>query len=272
MVDGVQRLNTIVNFLDDKSHLLYEENKKILFSELSRVEQRKIQDFQLIVYVVRDRDTSVLSEVYKKINVSVSEMTAQEKRNFLFYDSGMEFVKELAKMEVFQKVIKGKDVKKSKMQDEELVLRFLAFYYNDYQMYSGKMNEFLDDVLENYEENAFKEGHTKERFREACNIVYRIWGDEAFVVPDGNSKRKRLNVALFDIMLYSCAVFHKESLLAHSLQLKDALEKLLKKNTIFRRGILENSNTSKESVFARFEIWLKEVETICGSEAWRNDD
>lgn len=156
------------------------------------------------------------------------------------------------------------------MQDEELVLRFLAFYYNGYQMYSGKMNEFLNDVLNNYEENAFKEGYTKERFCEACNTVYSIWGDEAFVVSDGNSKRKRLNVALFDIVLYSCTIFRKESLLKHSLQLKDTLEELLKKNMIFRRGILGNSNTSRESVFVRFEIWLKEVETICGSEAWRN--
>ena len=261
VIDGVQRLNTIINFLENQFSIFDSGNGRRYFSDMSILEQRKIQDYQLMMYVIRGESSEVAAQIFKRISSSTSHIAPQESRNFLYRNSGMPFVKKLASFPEFRQKLIGKEVKISYMQDEELVLRFLSCYYKGYQSYHGKMREFLDDTLSQYEQYRHLEKETERVFKQACINAYSIWEDAVFVVPESISgvEKRRINTALFDVIMYSCAHINCK----YRYELKEGLEHLLTKNEDFRLSILGNANTSIKNVMNRFTIWMNYVEQVC---------
>lgn len=259
LIDGVQRLNTIVDFLENRFPVSDVNRNPYYFSDLSLIEQRKFQDYQLPIYIIKGKDENI-SMFSAMVNASTMSVVPQESRNYKFYNQGIPFIRYLAKKESFKVLILGKDVAVSQMQDEELVLRFLSFYYKGFECYDGKMMRFLDDTLERYGLYEHKERKTEQIFESVCRAVYNVWEENAFVVRSG--QRKRVNTALFDVIMYSFSKADLKKITDRKEIIRDRLECLLEDDMEFRSSIIGNANTSKKSVYTRFKIWLNEMQKI----------
>lgn len=266
IIDGQQRIRTIVEFVNNKFKLqntvLFKENK--LFKNLEPSIQRKIEDFQLVIFVVKkDNNPDIKFEIFERINTGAVRLNSQELRNCIYRNKGIPFIKQLVKESDYRKLIKDKKVNVNSMQDQELVLRFMSFYYRGIKSYGGNLKKFLNETLDNYDDYRHRESEFKSMFLNTVNSIYNVFGKDAFVIKNKNKKGK-LNVALFEILMISFSKYDSACIEKNKKCIKDKLEKLLMDNESFRESIVGASTTTRTKAYERFEIWDNCMEKILG--------
>lgn len=264
IIDGAQRIKTFVLFLKDEFELVSRNPawNGHRFSGLSVIEQRKIEDFQIVAYIVHnDSSGEFRNQLFKSLNLNRRSFSSQEIRNFQYGDTGIPFIRGLAEYDSFQKAVSEKEVDFPALQHHELVLRFMSFYYKGFEAYNGNMKSFLDGTLKQYGQYRNREAEFEKIFKDVFDAVADIWGADAFLA-DG--KKRRLNLALYDVITYSFSLYDKELLKGNKVRIKQRLSDLLGEHAGFRDSVKGVSNTSVPKVKERFEIWLHEMKLILG--------
>ncbi len=263
VVDGQQRLKAFFHFLDneyplEKLDILDDLNGK-KFMQLTPDLQRKLEDYQLSFFIIKkESHRDIRFDVFQRVNEGATKLSAQELRNGIYRGYRVELLKELAGDENFKKMVEKK-LAVSRMKDHEAVLRFLAFYIKGYETYSGNLNSFLNDTLDQLpaaKDKVFYD-RLKTSFRSTMDTIFQVFGPDAFI--KGDAKKKKINLSLFDILCYSFEKIEKEKILAAKEQIKEKLDELIEKQDDFYYAITSNTLT-KNSVKTRFEIWLKAME------------
>ena len=166
VVDGLQRMCSIAHFvnvgalnkavatklnplrLSGLQSLKEFENKS--FEELPRPLQRRIQEAELTLHVIRvGTPTNVKFNIFFRINQGGLPLNAQEIRNALFHGEWRDRIRDLAQSSDFLRATEGR-IKGERMEDLELVLRFVALH-----SLAGKQRETdenLDEFLNNFVE------------------------------------------------------------------------------------------------------------------------
>ena len=152
VVDGLQRLTSLREFIYDKTLVLCDleyltelNGKK--FDELPRTYQRKLNESNFSTYLIREgTPDDVMMNIFRRINTGGIPLTPGEIRNACFRGAASNLVKSLAECESFKIATRNK-IKTDRMEDRDLVTRFLAFYLQSYTDYLGNMDLFLDSVL-----------------------------------------------------------------------------------------------------------------------------
>ena len=88
----------------------------------------------------------VMMNIFRRINTGGIPLTPGEIRNACFRGAASNLVKALAECESFKIATRNK-IKTDRMEDRDIVTRFLAFYLQSYNEYQGNMDLFLDNVL-----------------------------------------------------------------------------------------------------------------------------
>lgn len=163
IVDGLQRLTVIRDFLNNKfklKHLEYlkdsEERYFNLNDKKEPIEQkylRRIEQATLTINIIdAQTPTSVKLEIFKRINQGGKPLKAQEIRNCMSANKTRLLMQKLSNSTEFKDAT-DYSINGLRMEDQEIVLRFCAFYYlrikqvKDFK-YSGNMELFLDETLE----------------------------------------------------------------------------------------------------------------------------
>lgn len=159
VIDGQQRLRTIKDFIDDDFRLsgleyLGKEYDKKLFSELDLKYQQRIYRTQLAVNTLDARSPKkVVYDIFRRVNTGGVSLNPQEMRNAICKPETREFLRKGTKNENYLKATRNK-VKDDRMDSQELVLRFFAFYFAyDYKTekltynFSG-ISDMLDEAIE----------------------------------------------------------------------------------------------------------------------------
>ncbi|MFQ2424437.1 DUF262 domain-containing protein [Aeromonas caviae] len=204
VVDGLQRLSTFQRFCNDKLKLKLPKQPTLdgkKFSDLSPKLQNRIEDCNLILYLIDPKVPSqALLDIFDRVN-SGEPLSRQQMRNCLFMGQGTRFLKEMADGELFIKAT-GKSIRTEKMRDREFVNRFCAFKILGYTEYRGNMDDFLERAL--LELNAMtpsdvrKLGYEFERSM-ANNIT--VFGKHAFRKHSTlYSPRSVINASIWDVM------------------------------------------------------------------------
>lgn len=264
IIDGAQRIKTFVSFFKDGFELVNENpdwNGRC-FSDLSPIEQRKIEDFQLVAYVVHnDSEGEFRRQLFESMNLNRRSFSSQEIRNYQYGTMGIPFIRKLAEYNSFRQTISEKEVDFSALQHQELVLRFMSFYYKGFEEYNGNMKIFLDKTLQEYENYRSREAEFEPVFKNVFDAIAGIWGTDAFLAGE---KKRRINLALYDVITYSFSGYEKECLLYHGEQIRQRMRQLLTEHAGFRSSVKGGSNTSIAKVRMRFELWLNEMDLILG--------
>lgn len=263
VIDGQQRLRAFFDFFKGKYQLsslpVLTKLNRLHFKQLDNVHQRKIEDYQLHIFVIKKNShPDIRFDIFERINEGATQLNAQELRNSMYRDGENEFLRQLSKEPAFIKLTKGK-LSDLRLKDQEAVLRFLSFRKKGYLAYRGNMNAFLNDTMEHFFDYFPKEIHAEvhSHFVETMQLIKMVLGTNAFMKNGTNV----INMSLFDVICYSFSIIPKEKIVAKQKDIRQLYEVFLEDNVEFIRAISTNT-LAKKTVECRFSIWMEKIQEL----------
>ena len=223
VVDGLQRLTTIRDFVNNKFPLVdleyldegvrgryyQDENNK------KGIDKKYFRWFNMTQLSVNVIDPSsppnVKYDIFKRINTGGRTLNNQEIRNCLSSQKVRTLLTNMVSLEEFKSATGG-SLKPTRMADQEMALRFIMFY-DAYQKdntlsssYDGYMESSLDATIENYK-SVTEEESEKVISRFSCAMKNTEWlfgSKYAFrkiktADLKEDASRQLLNKALFEV-------------------------------------------------------------------------
>lgn len=245
VVDGLQRLSTFRDFLENKFSLKLPEqielNKKY-FRDLSPKLQNRIEDCNLILYVIDAKvPEQARLDIFDRVNGGVP-LTRQQMRNCLYMGNATRFLKEEANNSLFLKAT-GKSLKTEKMRDREFVNRFCAFQVLSVDEYRGDMDEFLARSLKKMNKFSTQEfNNLALQFRASLDNNILVFGQHAFRKhTKGKSDRSVINASLWDVMSTIMSHYSENIVAARAEEIRTAFFALMQ-NDKFITSITYGTN------------------------------
>lgn len=272
VVDGLQRLSSIRNFVVDKSQAL--TNLEFLthlngkyWDDLPEDLQRVIEEAQVVIYkIMPGTPTDVKFNIFKRINTGGLILEPQEIRHALFQGRPATFIYELANQKAFKEAT-GNKIKTDRMLDRDFANRFLGFYLLGIENYGTK--DFGYD-LDSYMSKAMAEIYSKTEeelasisnaFKASMQLAKTIFGDEAFRKVRASSKIKPpINKALFDALSTQLALLSEDEatrLKENKAAFKTTLKEELTNNEVFFSAV--TSGTGDKTKVATRHNKIKEL-------------
>ena len=229
IIDGLQRISTIKEFMENKfplKNLQYLENCEGRYfkdeGNKKGLEAKYVRWFNLTNISANIIDPispyEVKYDIFRRINTGGRPLNNQEIRNCLAGQGLHDALKAMVSTTEF-KTATDNSVRTTRMDDQEIALRFLAFeelFSRDGNIndYSGYTEGFLDDYTERHKKDTPQDFEEKiQLFVNAMkNATYLIGGRYAFrkILPESinpNARKQILNKALFvvtSVLLSRC--------------------------------------------------------------------
>lgn len=204
VVDGVQRLMTIHGFARGEAFRLAEleyldELADKSFDELDAPLRRRFNNTQILAHVIDPQTPGAVKfDVFKRINIGGSPLSAQEIRHCMSGSRTRTLLKRCTQLVSFNEATRGSLKKHIRMADQEVALRYIAFSRNSTDEYRKhpSFDAFLSSTTDSLELLGNDEhDNIVNTFDEAMRLAHEVFGRGAF--------RKRedtpLNRALFDV-------------------------------------------------------------------------
>ncbi len=219
VVDGLQRLTTIHDFLSDKFELAgleyLHQLEGLRFSRLPRPMQRRIEETSLVLNIIQPgTPDEVMINIFKRLNTGGLPLTGQEIRNALYKGQVRQFLSEMVITEQFQRATDSR-VSDDRMDAQECVLRFCAFYLSDWRKYDrNDLDAYLSDAMKQLNRlESTKLAEIGDRFLFAMDRAYEIFGRDAFRKRYSEADaRKPVSKALFEAWSVNLASLTSESM------------------------------------------------------------
>ncbi len=293
VVDGLQRLSALRDFVfpdgntDSKDtgngfaleglEFLDLNGKK--FNDLDDFFIQRLEETQFMFTVIGPgTPEEVKFHIFSRINRGGLTLSDQEVRHALYNGPASYLLQELADSQEFQ-IVAPNTFSRDTMEDREVILRMLAFMLRDPQEFPGKgkkMGDFLSETMliinamPSFELPRFRKkfdsndistfkfsdiATIKDRFKLGLTRAHELFGEHAFrkSIP-GNSRRSRLNKALFDTwgsILARMDDIAYEKLTDSVIEFFDEYAFLLN-DTSFSRAISNNA-LERDFIISRFE-------------------
>jgi Protein of unknown function DUF262 len=223
IIDGLQRITTIQDFMQDKFMLRDFEDTKLngkKFSDFNRHDVRKIREFEITAYIVdaKEENEKFITELFHRINTFGMKLSHQEIRTAINLGSSVAYLKHLATNTSFINATDNK-VNADRQKDLELCLAALAYMLRGYKSYRyGKYDIFLGDAMKDlnrenftveydsnnnpkYSSTSIFLGRLTEKFVAALNFSKEIFGEAAFKKIRYPDKGDPLNKPLFELII-----------------------------------------------------------------------
>lgn len=157
VIDGLQRISTIIKFLTDDSWTLSnldDIDSKISGKDVAWIKTKysnlyeRVENLVIPITVIRcdyskNSHMNYLFTIFHRLNTGGSRLNNQEIRNCIYNGSFNSMLKNLANEKNFDDIL---GIKNSRFDREEILLRFLAFE-EKYEQYNGKLATFLNDYM-----------------------------------------------------------------------------------------------------------------------------
>jgi len=233
VIDGLQRLSTILKYIEDDFALVDTEYLKLKgkkFSTLERKYQRRIEDYELTFNMIRPGTPSeVAFNIFSRINTLGTPLSAQEIRHAMNMGISTDFLKKLSEIEEFQIAITKKKFKTlfKRMNDKALILRYLTFRmlgYDENAYERNDMNAFLikgmihlNKLNINNEEDRNYLDTLESEFKQSMKKAYLIFEKKCFrkyfSLNDG--EKAPINIPLFETITNVLIKYNTEEILKH---------------------------------------------------------
>lgn len=213
VVDGLQRLSTLKEFILDKTLVLRDmeflkQYEGEGFDGLPRNMQRRLNEAELLMHVIQPGTPRFVTRtIFKRINTGGLPLSAQEIRHALYLGKSTDLLKDLVAEEAYIQTTEGR-LRDDRMLGRECALRFMAFHIFTPDSYTKKdMDGFLCRAME--EINGMrpaKIARLREVFitaMERCAVIFGPYAFRKQYEPEG--WRYPINKALFETWTYSLA-------------------------------------------------------------------
>ncbi|HIF9148561.1 TPA: DUF262 domain-containing protein [Photobacterium damselae] len=252
VVDGLQRITTIYDFMKDDFHLknieaLDESYNGKYFSGLSRLDKRKIREYQITAHVI-DADSdkeNLIVELFHRINTYGVQLSNQEIRSAMYQGSSVTFLRYLSSSNAFLSAT-NKKVSPQRQKDMELCLSALAYiilgYKNfDYKTYDTflcvamkKLNHYTlnlesQDSIDQGKSRILNSSSEKyidieNMFTQGLKLADEVFGDNAF--KKNLDIRSPISKPLFEVIVATFANVKNidiDTIIIHSDKIKNEL-------------------------------------------------
>lgn len=219
VVDGLQRLNTIREFMNNElvlKNLEYLDDKcggKVYTHKDPKkaIDAKYFRWFNMTQITVNVIDPSspfkLKYDIFRRINTGGQPLNAQEIRNCLSSDALRKALREMANLNSFKEAT-GWSVKDVRMESQELALRFILFhkkYMADKSLdnYSGNIESELNTLTEQLSKDKnFDYKYYVGLFDNAMKNAYYLFGEYCFRKSlvehlQPGARRQLINKALF---------------------------------------------------------------------------
>ncbi|MCG6551966.1 MAG: DUF262 domain-containing protein [Candidatus Magnetominusculus sp. LBB02] len=255
IVDGLQRLNTLNEFINKKElvltslEFLDKEVAGLTFDKLPRLLQRRLEETHLSFFVIRpETPTEAKLTIFRRLNTGGLVLTSQEIRHCLFQGKSTTLLKELAKSDEFLAATGG-SIPTLRMVDEECVLRFCAFHLTKYQSYTKPdLDVFLGDAMKLINKMCDMEIQSlMTAFIDSMLKAREVFGDYAFrKMYEKNGRRNPINKALFETWSVSLNGFDIELLRKHKEKINVFFIELINSDRYFDTSITQGTGDVKK--------------------------
>ena len=210
VVDGQQRLLSLKYFYDG----IWEPNKREFslrgvdatfegrtYKRLREEDRRRLDDAILHVTIFKQdepsEDLSGVYQVFERLNSGGKKLTPQEIRSAVHHSGGMrKLLEDLNENKDWRAIYGPED---GRMRDQELILRFLAFYY-EAAKYKSPLVSFLNSFMGRHKILSPQEAAAMSKvFSDTIQTIHKAIGTSAF------RPIRALNAAVFDSVMVGLA-------------------------------------------------------------------
>jgi uncharacterized protein with ParB-like and HNH nuclease domain len=203
IVDGQQRLQTIRMFYEgmfEKREFALEGVSKDLegktYQTLNEEQRNNLNDTIIHATIVRQEvpedDNSSVYQIFERLNTGGTQLQPQEIRASIFHGPFSEFLQTLNSNSAWRTIFGPPS---SRMKDQELILRFLAFRFSA-DSYQRPLNTFLNSFMSRHRNlSATRAAEFHQAFKLPCEQFAKTLGKKAF------RPKAALNAAVFDSMM-----------------------------------------------------------------------
>ena len=265
VVDGLQRMSSIVRFLSDKSWRLSNlgdidqriANKTVEFiirkhpEIYARIENTTIPVTVLRCDLSKRTHQEYLFTIFHRLNTGGLKLTNQEIRNCIYTGAFNRLLRKIVSSDKFKQTFSINENKKYRQSNEELVLRILAFSEN-YKNYKGPLSKHLNGFMSKYR-HAEEEHLSKfeKRFMFALNLLYtKILREEPL---------PRLSKAVTEAIMVGIVINYKTLNDKKDNRLRKMYQ-TLRSDKLFSLEALKEGLAARERVIARLN---KATEIFC---------
>jgi Protein of unknown function DUF262 len=245
VMDGLQRLTAIDDFYNGKFALEGLEEWKELngktYNKLPSkiregIDRRYLSSIVLLNETAKNKDDAEFLKqiVFGRLNSGGDKLTPQETRNALYGGPFNNYCIQLSKDKNFRELwcfpqynisSDGKILNEDEllfsgdayraMEDVELVLRFFAFRHYEKLSSFKSQEKFIDEFLN--QANNFEQATINslgEIFKESAEVLNKIFGSEAFYMPDSTQKKTTPTKTVYDPLMQSISkILDKKAIL-----------------------------------------------------------
>lgn len=275
VIDGQQRLQTIVNFHENRFSLSsvsvesLSELQGLLFKDLQSALQDRFEDYRLAVTVLEKSCSPELKfDMFERLNQGSVKLNNQELRNCIYRGPYNKLLSRLSDSEVFLNACGWKSPQR-RMKGEEMVLRFFAFHFRNVQSiktFDGALNE---EMRANQFLLADDAGQRERVFRDALSLCVQVFGSNPFRMwvagrneadPTGHWE-DRLNAVVFEVLMTSFAAYEKPRVVANADAIQEEFIHLLSTDQ-FMVDSLSLGTNSRQKMRYRHDTWRSALRSL----------
>jgi hypothetical protein len=178
IVDGSQRIRTLVNFITGK--LTLKDLKKLpsangfKFSDFSKPRQLRFNRKTLrMIELTEMADEETRREIFDRLNTGGKPLTSMETRRGSNDGPFLEFIEECSRNELFLRLCPISKARESRAEYQELILRYFA-YCNNYMGFEHEVEPFLTSYL-NSANNNFDPAVLRLEFEQMLDFVSKYF-------------------------------------------------------------------------------------------------
>lgn len=202
VIDGQQRLYSLYYFYQGQLSLrgISRAYNGLIYENLKPEDQRRLDNSLIHAVIVRQdhRDDSLSSIyfIFERLNIGRTKLQAQELRSALYHDKFNDLLQTLNQNEKWR-ILYG--APSDRLRDEELILRFIALFY-EREKYRKPMLEFLNRFMgRNRDLDVHRGEDIHSIFNKTVDIIHDCIGKDAF------RPRKSLNTAMAESVMLGIA-------------------------------------------------------------------
>jgi len=275
VIDGQQRLTTIVDFIDGKFPLaklsVLDELKGLRFKDLSPELHKLFHNYQITGRVL---DASCPPDskfdMFERLNTGSVQLNKQELRNCIYRGGFNSMLKELAAQKDFLSALGWKEPD-ARMKCEELILRFFTFFYGNVESirnYEKALNDYMKDKAKLSPERS--KIHEKD-FRESLAKCVSVFGERPFRSwaratgekdPNGQWE-SRFSSTVFEILMTGLAHYSKQTVVENSDAIREEFINLVTTDQKFFDSLKWGTNTPEKMAY-RNVTWRGALRELLG--------
>lgn len=178
IVDGSQRIRTLVNFVTNRLTLVDLERVDLAngfrFCDLTGPRQLRFKRKTIRMIELTERaDEEARREMFDRLNSGGTKLKEMEKRRGTKDGEFLTFLKECANEGLLRELCPVSKARQDRKEYEELVLRYFA-YCENYKGFNHSVNRFLDDYLD--EQNKNSTATSRSRLRQEFERMLQFVG------------------------------------------------------------------------------------------------